>query len=129
MRFKTLMTIKAIVSLILGVLILLVPDFIYSLFGAALAAGGVFAAREYGSSLIGNMILAWVARSAQKSNARLAIILALFIYDGLGALVTLIAIMIGALNVWAWFVFLIYLFFTLGFGYYLLQERKTVPEG
>ena len=61
MKLKTLLIIKAIVCLCFGIPILLVPDFIYSIFGATLAAGGVFAAREYGASLIGNLMLTWFA--------------------------------------------------------------------
>jgi hypothetical protein len=98
MKLKTLLIIKAIVCLCLGVPILLVPNFIYSIFGATLAAGGVFAAREYGASMMGNLMLTWFARNSQESDARWAIILALFVYDAIGVIITLVAIMSGALN-------------------------------
>jgi hypothetical protein len=123
MKLKTLLLIKAIVCLCLGVPILLVPNFIYSIFGASLAAGGVFAAREYGASLMGNLMLTWFARNSQESDARWAIIIALFVYDAIGVIVTLVAILSGALNPLAWLVVALYLFLTLGFGYFLLPKR------
>jgi hypothetical protein len=124
MKLKTLLIIKAIVCLCLGVPILLVPNFIYSIFGATLAAGGVFAAREYGASMMGNLMLTWFARNSQESDARWAIILALFVYDAIGAIVTLVAILSGALNPLAWLVVALYLFLALGFGYFLFSKRK-----
>ena len=51
MKFKDLMVIKAIVCLAFGILLLAVPDKLLSIFGATLSAGGIFTAREYGSSL------------------------------------------------------------------------------
>ena len=126
MKLKTLLIIKAIVCLCLGIPILLVPNFIYSIFGATLAAGGVFAAREYGASMIGNLMLTWFARNSQESAARFAIILALFVYDAIGVIVTLVAILAGALNPLAWLVVALYLFLALGFGYFLLPKRKPV---
>ncbi len=124
MKLKTLLIIKAIVCLCLGVPILLVPNFIYSIFGATLAAGGVFAAREYGASMMGNLMLTWFARNSQESDARWAIILALFVYDAIGVIVTLVAILSGALNPLAWLVVALYLFLAFGFGYFLLSKRK-----
>jgi hypothetical protein len=125
MKLKTLLIIKAIVCLCLGIPILLVPNFIYSIFGATLAAGGVFAAREYGASMMGNLMLTWFARNSQESEARWAIILALFVYDAIGFVVTLIAILSGALNSIGWLVVVLYLFLALGFGYFLLPKRKS----
>ena len=125
MKLKTLLVIKAIVCLCLGIPILLVPNFIYSIFGATLAAGGVFAAREYGASMMGNLMLTWFARNSQESDARWAIILALFVYDAIGVIVTLVAILSDALNALGWLILALYLFLALGFGYFLITKRKT----
>jgi hypothetical protein len=128
MKLKTLLIIKAIVCLCFGIPILVVPNFIYSIFGATLAAGGVFAAREYGASLIGNLMLTWFARNSQESDARWAIILALFVYDALGVIVTLITVLSGALNPLGWLIVALYLFLALGFGYFLLPKRKPSQD-
>jgi hypothetical protein len=126
MKFKTLMIIKAIVCVALGVPILLSPGFVYSFFGATLSAGGAFAAREYGASLIGNMFLTWFAKNAEVSEVRRAIILGMFAYNTLGFIITLSAILSGLLNPMGWGAFAIYLFFSAGFGYFLIQKKKQV---
>jgi hypothetical protein len=125
MKFQTLMIIKAVVCLSLGVPILLAPLFLYSLFGASLSAGGVFAAREYGASLIGNLMLTWFARNAADSPERRAIALALCVYDAIGFVVTLIAQFTGVLGPLGWFAAAIYLFFAIGFGYFLMPQKKA----
>ena len=128
MKLKTLLVIKAIVCFSIGIPILIATDFTYSIFGATLAAGGVFAAREYGASMMGNLMLTWFARNSQESDARWAIILALFVYDAVGLVITLIAILSGALNPISWLIVALYLFFTLGFGYFLLQKRQDLKN-
>lgn len=125
MKFKTMMTTKAIVCLGLGAPILLAPVFLYSLFGASLNDAGVFAAREYGASLIGNLMLTWFARNAAVSEIRRAIALALCIYDAIGFVVTLMAQLAGVLGPLGWSAAAIYLFFAVGFGYFLLPVKKV----
>jgi hypothetical protein len=124
MKFKTLMIIKAVVCLALGVPILLVPVFFYGVFGTTLGAGGIFAAREYGASLFGNLMITWFARNATESDARRAIILGLFLYDAIGFVVTLIAQISGLFNPLGWFAAAIYLFFAVGFGYFLVRSPE-----
>ncbi len=126
MRFKTLMTVKAIVCFILGIILLVIPGPSFSLMGVALAAGGIFAVREYGTSLLGIFVLTSIGRSVQKSKAREAIILALVLFDGIGFVLSLIAVLAGTLNAWGWIIAFIYLFFALGFGYYLYQEKRKI---
>jgi hypothetical protein len=125
MKLKTMLIIKAVVCLTLGVPVLLAPVFMYSLFGASLNAGGSFVARQYGASLIGNLMLTWFARKADESEARRAIILALFVYDGIGFIITLLALFAGVLDWAGWFIAALYLFLALGFGYFLLPQKKT----
>ncbi len=125
MKLRTLMIIKALVCLVLGVPILVAPVFLYSLFGASLNAGGVFAAREYGASLIGNLVLTWLAKDAVESVARRAIVLALFVYDAIGFVITLIALAEGALGPLGWFAAAIYLLLAIGFGYFALRQKEA----
>lgn len=123
MSFQTLMVIKAVVCLVLGVPILVAPVFLYSLFGASLNPGGVFAAREYGASLIGNLLLTWFARGVTEATSRRAIALALCAYDAIGVVVTLIALGAGTLGFMGWGAAAIYLFFAVGFGSFVLPRK------
>jgi hypothetical protein len=121
MNFKNLMIIKALVCLAFGILLLAIPDKLLSIFGAVLSDGGMFTAREYGAALFGNLFLCWFARNALESDARKAIILALFVYDLIAFVMTTITVIAGVLNVLGWAIVMIYLFFTLGFGYFLVK--------
>jgi hypothetical protein len=121
MSFKNLMIIKALVCLVFGILLLAIPDGLLSIFGATLGTGGMFTAREYGAALFGNLFLCWFAKDAIESDARRAIILALFVYDLIGFIVTTITVILGVLNALGWLIVFVYLFFTLGFGYFLVK--------
>lgn len=121
MSFRNLMVIKALVCLAFGILLLAIPDKLLSIFGAELSDGGIFTAREYASSLFGNLFLCWFAKNAVESDARRAIIIALFVYDLIAFIMTTITVISDVLNPLAWSIVFVYLFFTLGFGYFLIN--------
>ncbi len=122
MSYKNLMVIKALVSLGFGVLMLAVPYTLFSLFGITLSSGGMFPAREYGSALMGIFFLCWFIRNVTESESIKAIIIAMFVYDLIGFIVTIITVIAGVLNPLGWLIVLVYLFFTLGFGYFLIKS-------
>jgi hypothetical protein len=126
MKFKTLMIIKAIVCLGFGPLLLLVPGRLLNILGTSFGPGAALTAREYGAALIGNLLLTWLARNAEDSIARRAIIWNLFVYDAIAFAVTLTIQLSGGLNVLGWVIVAVYLFFTVGFGYLLFPQRKSL---
>jgi hypothetical protein len=125
MKFKTVMIIKAIVCLGFGPLLLFVPGWLLNLLGTSFGPGSALTAREYGAALIGNLLLTWLARNAEESLARRAIIWDLFIYDAIALVITLIITLSGGLNILGWGIVAVYLFFTIFFGYLLLPKAKT----
>jgi len=125
MNFKTLMIIKAVVCLGFGPILLFLPEQLLGLLGLTFCVGAAFTAREYGAALIGNLLLTWFARNAEVSTARRAIILNLFAYDAVALVVTLIFVLSGRLNPLGWGIVAVYLFFTIGYGYFLLPQKKT----
>jgi len=72
-----------------------------------------------------NLMLTWFARNVEKSVARWAILLHLFVYDAVALVAVLIIQLSGGLNLLGWRIVFIYLFFTGGSGYLLLQEKKS----
>jgi len=116
MSYKTVMVIKSVVCLVFGIILMSVPGALVSFLGAQLTPGGAFTAREYAASLFGNFLLTWFARNAADSDARRAIILALFVYDLIGFIMSLLTVLLGVLNPLGWFVVIVYLFFTIAFG-------------
>ncbi len=123
MTFRTLLIIKAVVCLVFGVTLLLAPGVLLGLLGAELSDGGTYTAREYGAALIGTLLLTWFAKDVKAADARGAILVDLLIYDLIGMVVTILAVLSNVLNVLAWAIVLVYLFFTLGSGYLVLKER------
>lgn len=126
MKFKSLMIIKAVVCLGFGPLLLFLPSQLLNILGTSYGPGAALTAREYGAALIGNLMLTWFARNAEKSTARDAIILHLFVYDAIALIATLVIQLSGGLNSLGWGIVFVYLFFTVGFGYLLFKHGKTV---
>ena len=125
MKFKTMMTIKAVVCFVFGIPMLMVPGLLMSLFGVTLDASGVLMARLYGASLLGNLMLTWFGKNAAASDARRAIAIHLLVYDAIGFIVAALATLSGMMNALGWFVVLIYLVIALGFGYFLLKKPRA----
>ena len=126
MKFKTVMIIKAIVCLGFAPLLLFIPGWLLNLLGTSFGPGAALMAREYGAALIGNLLLTWLARNAEESTARSAIIWNLFIYDAIALIATLMIQLTGGLNLLGWGIVAVYLFFTFGFGYLLIPQKKSV---
>ena len=124
MKFKTLMVIKAVVCLGFAPLLLFFPGPLLSFYGTAFGSGAALTARLYGASLVGNLMLTWFARNAEESPVRRAIVLDLFAYDAVALLATLALQFSGGLNVFGWSIVAIYVFFTAGFGSFLLPQEK-----
>jgi hypothetical protein len=122
MKLKNLLILKAIVSLAFGIPLLLFPDKLLSIFGLTLGAEGIFMAREYGGALLGIFALCWFARNSEASKALTAIIIFGFIYDVANLIVSSLTQLSGLMNPLGWSIVAIYLFFTIGFGYFLVKK-------
>ena len=125
MKFKTLMVIKSVVCLGFGPLLLFLPGPLLTLLGSSFGPGAAITAREYGASLMGIFILTWFARNVAEAVARRAIVLSLFAYDAIAFVAMLLIQLSGGMNLLGWGVVAIYLFFTLGFGYFLLPQKNV----
>ena len=123
MSFKALLIVKAAVCVVFGPILLFAPRQLFGFLGASLGPAGSFPAREYGAALMGTFLLTWLARNVAESLARRAILVDLLVYDAIGFVVTVRAIIVGMLNPLGLGIAVVYLFFTLGPAYLLL--RKT----
>jgi hypothetical protein len=125
MKFKTLMTVKAVVALCFGPPLLLVPAWLLGLLGLEFGSGAAMTAREYGAAMIGILLMTWLARGAGAGAARTAITWNLFVYDAIGLVFTLVFLLQGVLNPLGWGIAFIYLFFAAGFGCFALRGEKA----
>ena len=123
MKFKSLMTIKAIVCLGFGPILLFFPGQLLNLLGTSFGSGAALTARLYGATLFGNLLLTWIAKKSEDCLARRAIIWDLFVYDAIGLVVTASIQFSGGLSMLGWGIVAVYLFFTIGFGYFLLPKN------
>jgi hypothetical protein len=120
MRISYMFMFGAVLALLFGLGFALLTEQVLSIYGVKTDVAGVLAARLFGTTLIGLGVLQWYARNAEDSEARRAIVLALFVLDALGFVVVLLAQLAGTLNGLGWVNVAIYLVLTLGYGYFLL---------
>lgn len=125
MKLSVFLTIVAVVAFIFGILCILIPGALLSLYGISLSAGGQVVARLFGAALLGYSVLTWSARKAEDSEARKAIIFALFVGETLGFVVALIAQLAGAVNALGWSTVVIYFLLALGFCYFQFRKRSA----
>jgi hypothetical protein len=121
------MIINAIIALVYGVAFVIIPGQFQSLHGLSPDEPLKFTGQLLGGALIGLALLTWKARNAEDSDARKAIVLALFVVCVIGFIVTLIGQLNNVLNQLGWSAVVIYLFLALGWGYF--QFSKSASSG
>ena len=119
--FKLLMAMKALLSVLVGIPVLVAPRFFFGFMGVTVSPEGIMPVWQYGASVIGNALVTWFGRDAKESKARRAIIMGMVAYNGIGFIVVMIATLTGVTNLLGWLGAAVYLFFTVGFGYYWLK--------
>ncbi len=72
----------------------------------------------FGAALIAIGLISWHSRNAADSDARRAIILAIFIADGIGFVIALIGQLNDVVGSLGWLTVAIYFLLSLGFGYF-----------
>ena len=125
MKLSMLFTINTIVAGVFGLAFVLVAATLMSLYGVTLSPGGLLVARLFGAALFGYAVLTWFARNARDSDARQAIVLALFIGHAMGFIVALLGQLSGAVNTLGWSTVVIYLLLALGFGYFQFLKPSS----
>jgi hypothetical protein len=125
MKLKTLMVIKAVVCLVFGPILLFWPGPLLTFLGSSFGPGAAITAREYGAALLGTFVLTWLARNAEESMARRAIVWDLFVYDAIAFVAMLLIQLSGGLNPLGWCIVAVYLFFAIGYGYFLLPRQRV----
>ena len=127
MKIKTLMIINAIIAIVFGVALVIIPGQFLSLYGPLPDEPLKYTGQLFGAALIGFALLTWTARNATDSDARKAIVFALFVADGVGFIVALIGQLSNVLNQIGWSTVVIYLLLTIGWGYF--QFSKPASSG
>jgi hypothetical protein len=110
-KLRMLLTVNALVGILFGLILLLVPDLLLRLYGMNTDAAGLLLARILGVEFIGYGILGWILRKADPAPAASparAIVQAHLISEALGTVVTGWAALSGLGNSLLWSVVAVY---------------------
>ena len=118
MKLKSLFIFNAVVSLLFGLAFVLLPVQALSLYGVTVDAPLKYVGQLYGSALLVFGLVTWLARDAGDSAARSAFILGMFVGSLVGFIISLINQLGGVANALGWLTVVIYLLFTVGYGYF-----------
>jgi hypothetical protein len=118
MKRSAFMTVAAVVAFLFGLGFLLAPAWTMSTYGITLEVPGQWIGRYLGSAFVGIAVLTWLARKAEAGEALRAVMLGDFVLSLLGLVVAIFDAASGLGNSLVWTTVLIYVFLTVGFGYY-----------
>src|SRR3954454_4129121 len=114
MNLKMFLLVSAIVALLFGPGFVLVPGFMFSIYGIASAPAAVLGFRIFGSALIAIGALAWVLKDSTDWPAAKALLLSAAIGNVIGLLLARFATISGASGAMGWTAILIYLLLLIG---------------
>jgi hypothetical protein len=123
MKLGNLLTAGAVVTLVFGLSLVLVPGGLLSFYGITVNDAGILIARLFGAAFLGFTVLNWSARKAADSEILRGIVLANLIMDAVGFIVTLLGQLAGLANALGWSSVALYLLFGLGFAYFQFVKR------
>ena len=118
MKLNVLFVITAVIAFVFGILFLIIPTQMYSLYGLESYPPLNYMGRLFGAALLAIGIISWQSRNVTYSDCIKNIILSFFIADGIGFLIALFGQFNGVINALGWLTVVIYLFLTIGFGYF-----------
>ena len=118
MKLGNLFAVNAVIAGLFGLAFVFAPAQLLAQYGLTVDVGFGLVAQLFGAALIGYAILTWQVRKTADSDARRAIVLALFISDGVAFVLALMAQLKGVVNSLGWSTVAIYLLLALGFAYF-----------
>jgi len=124
MKLKLLLIINAIVLGCSGILAILLPSAVLSIYGVEAAPAALLMAQYAGLGSLVIALLAWLSRNVKDPQANMAIILAYLITYIIGVIISLLGTLSGTMKI-GWAVVGIYLLFALCYLYALINAKRT----
>ncbi|MBD3856363.1 MAG: hypothetical protein IFK92_07515 [Acidobacteria bacterium] len=118
MKLGNLFAVNTVIAGLFGLAFVFAPAQLLAQYGLVVDAGFGLVAQLFGAAMVGYAILTWLVRKVGDSEARRAIVLALFISDGVAFVLALMAQLKGLVNSLGWSTVAIYLLLALGFAYF-----------
>src|SRR5713226_8674301 len=126
MKLGILFTVNAVIAPVFGTAFIVAPVQLLALYGVSLTPGTVVLSRLFGASIFGYGLLSWQARAAAPSDALRAIVLSLFVVDGIGFFASLQGALTGAVNAMGWSTVVIYGALGVAFGSFLFAKPAGI---
>jgi hypothetical protein len=122
MKFSNLLLVNAVVALVYGIGLVLLPATLLSMYGVTPGPAVNLASQLFGVELLHVGLICWFARNISDGPAQRALIVASLIGQVFGAIVALMGTLSGVFNAVGWSAVAIYVL--LGLGYANLQFMK-----
>lgn len=122
MSLKTLFIITSIITFLFGILFVIIPWFVYSLYGIESNPMLNYMGELFGAALIAFGLISWQSRNITDVNALKVITMSFFIADGIGFIIALVGQLNDVVNALGWLTIVIYLFLSAGFGYFRFSK-------
>lgn len=130
MKVKHILILDAIVLLVFGIGFLFAPVWSMEFFGISLDTSGILMTELLAAAFLGFAVLDWMGRNYVVADDVRPLIVANFVMNAIGFVVTLLQRLDGVGNAWTWVPIVLFLLFALAFGYSLLDkstyEKPTV---
>ena len=117
MKISTLLVVYAAVSLIVGIGYLFIPELLLRPFDIEITAELLYLTRLLGAAMLALAVLTWFTHNIGPGEARNAILLSLFVFEGLGFVLSLTAQLSGVLGALGWGFVGVFLIFAVTLGY------------
>lgn len=129
MSVKSLFQVNAVIALLYGIGLLIVPSPFLGMYDIGVTTGTALVAQLFGVSLIAVGLITWFARDSAPNDARQAIMQGLFWTDVLGTVVAVLGIVSGAVNALGWSTVAVYALLATAYGYliYVAPEPAASP--
>ena len=119
MNLRNLFLLDTVVAFLFALATLLGPSTVLKFFGLSTGNSEQLLAQIIGAALVGFGLLGWFAKDFTDTRARDGAVLSLFLFSAIGFVVTLLAELSNVTRAGsAWIIVVVFLFFTLGYGYF-----------
>jgi hypothetical protein len=122
MSLKTLFVITSVIAFVFGILFVIIPWWVYSLYGVESIPMLNYMGGLFGAALIAIGFISWQSRKITDVISLKVITLAFFVADGIGFIIALIGQLNNVVNALGWLTVVIYLFLSAGFGYFRFSQ-------
>ncbi len=125
MKLNTFLAVNAVVGLVFGITLLVIPSYLLTINGVQTDQAGLVLARLLGAEFIGFNIVTWLARNIGSSSERRFVVLGHTVSETFGFIVALMAKLSGLGNNMFWGIVAIYFIFALGYAYYQFAKPNN----